>query len=157
MADVTLSYKGSDILELSDSGSATLKTGGKYCEGDIDVEYAKPSGGGNTLTSDFLTIYKETVTIGENTISNSAKYKTYLDSIKSIPGSIVAMSIHKKTNYVYNEFANGLNIPVGAINGYRYRNGWGTAQWNNSSYDAVVPIGTLVDIYTVELKNPVNV
>ena len=48
MADVTLSYKGSDILELSNSGSATLKTGGKYCEGDIAVEYVKPSGGGAT-------------------------------------------------------------------------------------------------------------
>lgn len=45
MADVTLSYKGDDILELSDSGSATLKTGGKYCEDDIAVEYVKPSGG----------------------------------------------------------------------------------------------------------------
>ena len=46
MSDVTLSYKGSDILELSDSGSATLKTGGKYCEADIELEYVKPSGGG---------------------------------------------------------------------------------------------------------------
>ena len=46
MADVTLSYKGSDILELSDSGSATLKTGGTYCEADIEVAYTKPSGGG---------------------------------------------------------------------------------------------------------------
>ena len=44
MSDVTLSYKGSDILELSDSGSATLKTGGTYCEADIEVEYVKPSG-----------------------------------------------------------------------------------------------------------------
>lgn len=48
MADVTLSYKGSDILELSNSGSATLKTGGKYCEDDVTVEYVKPSGGGVT-------------------------------------------------------------------------------------------------------------
>lgn len=47
MSDVTLSYKGDDILELSDSGSATLKTGGKYCEDDIAVEYVKPSGGVN--------------------------------------------------------------------------------------------------------------
>lgn len=50
MADVTLSYKGSDILELSDSGSATLKTGGTYCEADIEVEYVKPSGGAKVLT-----------------------------------------------------------------------------------------------------------
>lgn len=49
MSDVTLSYKGSDILELSDSGSATLKTGGTYCEADIELEYVKPSGGGRSL------------------------------------------------------------------------------------------------------------
>lgn len=48
MSDVTLSYKGSDILELSDSGSATLKTGGTYCEADIELAYTKPSGGGMT-------------------------------------------------------------------------------------------------------------
>lgn len=52
MADVTLSYKGSDILELSDSGSATLKTGGKYCEDDIEVEYVKPSGGAYTYSAE---------------------------------------------------------------------------------------------------------
>lgn len=50
MADVTLSYKGSDILELSDSGSATLKTGGTYCEADIELEYVKSSGGTKVLT-----------------------------------------------------------------------------------------------------------
>lgn len=47
MADVTLSYKDTPILELSDSGNATLKTGGTYCEDDIAVEYVKPSGGGD--------------------------------------------------------------------------------------------------------------
>jgi len=52
MADVTLTYKGSDILELSDSGSATLKTGGKYCEDDIAVEYVKPSGGNASIFAD---------------------------------------------------------------------------------------------------------
>ena len=45
MADVTLTYKGSTIAEMSDSGSKTLKTSGKYCEGDIGVSYVKPSGG----------------------------------------------------------------------------------------------------------------
>ena len=46
MADVTLTYQGSTIAELSDSGSKTLHTAGKYCEADIDVSYVKPSGGG---------------------------------------------------------------------------------------------------------------
>lgn len=46
MADLTINYKGQPIVELSDSGTKTLKTGGKYCEDDINVEYAKPAGGG---------------------------------------------------------------------------------------------------------------
>ncbi len=50
MADVTLTYKGSTIAEMSNSGSKTLKTSGKYCEGDIGVSYVKPEGG----TSDEL-------------------------------------------------------------------------------------------------------
>ena len=45
MADVTLTYKGATVAELSDSGSKTLRTAGKYCEADIGVEYVKPSGG----------------------------------------------------------------------------------------------------------------
>lgn len=63
MSDVTLSYKGSDILELSDSGSATLKTGGTYCEADIELEYVKPSGGEDFLVkriTNTLTEYRNT-------------------------------------------------------------------------------------------------
>ena len=54
MADVTLTYKGSTIAEMSDTGTKTLKTAGKYCEGDIGVSYVKPSSGGGT--SDDLAI-----------------------------------------------------------------------------------------------------
>ena len=50
MADVTLTYKGSTIAEMSNSGTKTLKTSGKYCEGDIGISYVKPEGG----TSDEL-------------------------------------------------------------------------------------------------------
>ena len=46
MADLIINYKGNPIAELSESGTKTLKTAGKYCEGDISVEYAKPAGGG---------------------------------------------------------------------------------------------------------------
>lgn len=45
MADLTVRYKGQPIVEMTESGTKTLKTGGKYCEGDISVEYAKPAGG----------------------------------------------------------------------------------------------------------------
>lgn len=42
MADITLSYKGATIAEISASGTKTLKTGGKYCEDDISLQYVKP-------------------------------------------------------------------------------------------------------------------
>ena len=45
MADLTTKFKGNPIVELSESGTKTLKTAGKYCEDDIAVEYAKPAGG----------------------------------------------------------------------------------------------------------------
>ena len=77
MADVTLSYKGSDILELSDSGSATLKTGGKYCEDDIAVEYVKPSGGLSPVVTQYTHVEAWTnQTTPKGTIKNFAD--TYL-------------------------------------------------------------------------------
>ena len=48
MADLTIKFKGQPIAELSESGTKTLKTAGKYCEDDINVEYAKPAGGGGS-------------------------------------------------------------------------------------------------------------
>ena len=48
MADLTIRFKGQPIVELSESGTKTLKTAGKYCEDDISVEYAKPAGGGGS-------------------------------------------------------------------------------------------------------------
>lgn len=53
MADITLTYKGNTIAEISDSGTKTLETGGTYCEADIEVEYVKPSGGGSVLPSQY--------------------------------------------------------------------------------------------------------
>lgn len=40
MADVTIKYKGATIAEMSGTSEKTLKTGGTYCESDIDVVYA---------------------------------------------------------------------------------------------------------------------
>lgn len=43
MADVTIKYSGSQIAELNGTGSKTMQTSGKYCAGDIAVEYAPRS------------------------------------------------------------------------------------------------------------------
>lgn len=42
MAGVTIDYKGESIATIPDTGSKTIKTQGKYCEGDILVEYEAP-------------------------------------------------------------------------------------------------------------------
>lgn len=42
MADVNIKYKGTSIATIDASGSKTLQTSGKYCEGDIIVEYTDP-------------------------------------------------------------------------------------------------------------------
>lgn len=44
MSDVTIKYKGQSIATMDASGTKTLGTSGKYCEGDIGVEYVKPAG-----------------------------------------------------------------------------------------------------------------
>ena len=41
---VTVKYKGSTIAELTENGTKTLKTSGKYCEADIVVENTKDGG-----------------------------------------------------------------------------------------------------------------
>lgn len=90
MADVTLTYKGSDILELSNSGSATLKTGGKYCEDDIALEYVKPSGGGGTLIAD-VTLAEDTNIIKidfDQSMQSYDFYRVVIDLTIAGPGYI---------------------------------------------------------------------
>ena len=83
MSDLTIKYKGNPIVELSESGTKTLKTAGKYCEGDISVEYAKPAGGGggggefvvSTVRRPTATIHTEAIVdnIFSNVIEEPAK------------------------------------------------------------------------------------
>lgn len=44
----TVKYKGSTIAELTETGTKTLKTSGKYCESDIVVENTQDGGGAIT-------------------------------------------------------------------------------------------------------------
>ena len=45
---VNIKYKNNSIATLTDTGTKTLKTSGKYCEADIIVENTKDGGGGGT-------------------------------------------------------------------------------------------------------------
>lgn len=42
MSDVSINYKGTEIANMSASGTKTLTTQGKYCEDDITINYTKP-------------------------------------------------------------------------------------------------------------------
>ena len=94
MADVTLTYKGSTIAEMNNSGTKTLKTSGKYCEGDIGVSYVKPEGG----TSDELA--KKIITREGNItelssditkIGNCAFYNCTNLTLTSLPSGITSI------------------------------------------------------------------
>ena len=50
MAGVTIGYKGNTIATIQGSGSKILKTAGKYCEGDISVDYVQEGGSGIGLS-----------------------------------------------------------------------------------------------------------
>ena len=83
MADLTIRFKGQPIVEMTESGTKTLKTAGKYCEGDITVEYAKPAGsggGGGTGT--------ETLTYGKSYAASEFMIDTNLFTT-SVVASIV--------------------------------------------------------------------
>lgn len=104
MADVTLSYKGSDILELSNSGSATLKTGGKYCEDDIGVEYVKPSGGSDQYEM-LLAVNNNTETsISNGDITTVRECMFYGDS------ELESVSLPNATSIGYRAFYNCTNL-----------------------------------------------
>ncbi len=45
---VSIKYKGSEIAALAATGTKTLNTAGKYCEGDIVVENTESGGGGGS-------------------------------------------------------------------------------------------------------------
>lgn len=70
MADVTLKYKGATIGELSESGSKTLETAGKYCEADILLEYVKSaaSGGLTLISEDRITVSGSSKDVSSYTI-----------------------------------------------------------------------------------------
>ena len=102
MADVTLTYKGSTIAEMSDTGTKTLKTAGKYCEGDIGVSYVKPSSGGSDeLVKQLVQTRSGTLTIPSNIgITGIAMYTFAYSSYNKIN---LPEGVTKINNYAFYE------------------------------------------------------
>ena len=81
MSDLTIKYKGQPIVEMTESGTKTLKTAGKYCEGDISVEYAKPAGGGGGGTGTDILTYGKSYAASEFTIDTNLFTTSVVTSI----------------------------------------------------------------------------
>ena len=64
---VNIKYKNNSIATLTDTGTKTLKTSGKYCEADIIVENTKDGGGGSV--EPFTKIISGTITFADYTKS----------------------------------------------------------------------------------------
>ena len=96
MADITLTYKGATIAELSESGTKTIETAGKYCEADIGLAYVKPGGGGGQAMLDAFISNAEIespfvtdVQTLRASAFNSSQYplQVVLNNVTSIPSS----------------------------------------------------------------------
>ena len=97
MSDLTIKFKGNPIVELSESGTKTLKTAGKYCEGDITVEYSKPAGGGGGATESIISFVTDTAKNNKMTSAN-------------VDAEIVPFSIFKDTQLSSVELSNKVKI-----------------------------------------------
>lgn len=54
---VSIKYKGSEIASMTATGTKTLNTEGKYCEGDITVENTESGGGGGAVSPKDINFY----------------------------------------------------------------------------------------------------
>lgn len=64
MSEVSIKYKGDDIATMDASGTKTLLTSGKYCEGNLSVVYERPSASLQTKSKTYTpTTAQQTETI----------------------------------------------------------------------------------------------
>lgn len=112
MADVIIKYKDSIIAELdSDTTSKTLKTSGKYCEGDVAVSYTPPTGVGS-----------ENVKVYDITLAKSSGWVllTTLDAdvLEHINDATLTATLTNVSAYSYTFYAGSMYIASNTPWGY---------------------------------------
>lgn len=109
MADITISYKGATISEVSASGTTTLETAGKYCEDDITLQYVKS--GGATPTN--------MITNGDFSVQGATtdgwySWSPYQSTI-AITGGKLVLTHTETSNRLY-----GVYYPINIVAGHSY-------------------------------------
>lgn len=79
MADISIKYKGNEIATMDASGTKTLQTSGKYCEGDISVDYVKPVSYVKLAEQEFAVNTSSTAQSNVGTITVSPASSVYTD------------------------------------------------------------------------------
>ena len=87
MSEVNINYKGTKIAGMDASGTKTLLTSGKYCEGDISVEYTQPS----TPTPSYQSKTKS-YTPSETAQSETVTADSGYDALSQVAVSVGAVS-----------------------------------------------------------------
>lgn len=105
MADVTISYKGTSIATMDASGTKTLNTQGKYCEGDITVQYVDPEKPTQTKSVS-PTESAQTVTPDSGKVLSSV-------SVGAIPSNYVGSGVTRKAAATYTPGASDQTIAAG--------------------------------------------
>ena len=107
MADITLSYKGSTIAEVSASGTTKLNTKGKYCEDDITLQYVKPSGGGSYIGgtvawNQLISTLRASTTVYDLTLTNNNNKSLTISGTANNSGNVsLANAISCVANHKY--------------------------------------------------------
>ena len=98
---VNVKYKDTSIAELTESGTKTLKTAGKYCEADIVVENTKDAGG--KINTAWVSMDVQDLVIGANNVSNPITVVSYFESIVG-EGNVAGVFLKTaKSTFIKNE------------------------------------------------------
>lgn len=121
MADITISYKGATIAEVSSSGTTTLETAGKYCEDDISLAYVKSGG------SSYVNLGETDLTVSTTNTSAVSAGSFYVDVPADLwtSSKIIFVSIRdkagKRAGYFYGADAWFVNAhPINASGSTAY-------------------------------------
>lgn len=93
--DLTVTYADAEIVGLNESGTKTLKTGGKYCTDDIIITYTKPSSGGGgggfyVVGNNLGTNWTITPVVAESGASITVKYTGSTQPVPPMAGYGIA-------------------------------------------------------------------
>ena len=113
---VNIKYKNNSIATMSDTGTKTLKTTGKYCEADIIVENTKDSGGG-TQFGDYDIVQTGTTTPASNISEYVLDTGITIASKTQAENTLFLVFL----DYVYDSSSNALNTLLVGIGGRNNR------------------------------------